>query len=499
MRERENFKVGKGDYCIMDEKKDGVCRVLMISSEAAPYAKSGGMGDVCGSLPKELKQLGTEIRLVLPKYQRIREEELTYLGEFQVSLSWRIQTAKIYYAQGEVPTYFIANDMYFDRENLYGYADDNERFAFFCKAALDMLSMLDYYPDVIHCNDWQTGPVCMYLQEMYKKIIYYSSIKTLFTIHNLQYQGNFDKETMEMLGVPYECYANGNVEFYGNVSYMKMGLVYADRISTVSETYANEIQTQEYGYGMDGVLRSRKNVLRGILNGIDYSKNNPETDNRIDYNFNIKTIDTKKKNKINLQKQLGLEEKDIPMISMITRLADQKGLDILAQSMEELLRENIQFVLLGTGEQQYQNLFLQVAQRYSRQVSANFIFDDTLAQKIYASSDMFLMPSLFEPCGLGQIFSLRYGTVPIVRKTGGLADTIQHYDMNTKTGNGFVFEVYDKEGLLWGVREALRVYAMGKEQWEHVVKNAMSSNYSWTKSAQKYIELYNELCFSDKR
>lgn len=278
-----------------------------------------------------------------------------------------------------------------------------------------------------------------------------------------------------------------------------MGLVYADRISTVSETYANEIQTQEYGYGMDGVLRSRKNVLRGILNGIDYLKNNPETDNRIDYNFNIKTIDTKKKNKIKLQKQLGLEEKDIPMISMITRLADQKGLDILAQSMEELLRENIQFVLLGTGEQQYQNLFLQASQRYPRQVSANFIFDDILAQKIYASSDLFLMPSLFEPCGLGQIFSLRYGTVPIVRKTGGLADTIQHYDMNTKTGNGFVFEVYDKEGLLWGVREALRVYALGKEQWEHVVKNAMSSDYSWTKSAQKYIELYNELCFSDKR
>ena len=491
--------MGKGVDCVMEEKKDDRCKVLMISSEAAPYAKSGGLGDVCGSLPKELKKLGVDIQLVIPKYQGIKEEDLTYLGEFQVSLSWRIQTAKIFYKHGEVPTYFIANDMYFNRENLYGYEDDQERFTFFCKAALDMLIFLEYYPDVIHCNDWQTGPICMYLKELYKKVICYAPIKTLFTIHNLQYQGNFPKKTMEMLGVPYDCYNNGTVEFYGNVSYMKMGLMYADRISTVSETYAQEIQTPEYGYGMDGILRSRSNVLSGIVNGIDYLANNPQTDSELPFHYSLKSIARKKKNKTQLQNDLGLEEKDVPMITMITRLADQKGLDILAQCMEELLREDIQFVLLGTGEQKYQDMFYEMVQRYPQKVSANFKFDDTMAKKIYAAGDIFLMPSLFEPCGLGQMFSLRYGNIPVVRKTGGLADTIEHYNIQTKTGNGFVFETYDSNGLLWGIREALKVYAMGKKEWNQIIKNAMTSDYSWTKSAKKYSMLYHELCNTAKR
>lgn len=471
-------------------------KVLMVSSEAAPYAKSGGLGDVIGSLPKALQAADVDVRVVIPKYATMKQEHLKdveYIGSFFVNLGWRTQEAKILKKKEPFPIYFIENDFYFGREGLYGYGDDNERFAFFSKAVLHMLSVIDFYPDVIQCNDWQTGPVCMLLKETYGKMIFYSKIKTLYTIHNLQYQGNFGRETMELLGVPNWCFENGNAEFYGNVSYMKMGLVYADHISTVSKTYAQEIQTPQYGYGMDGVLRSRCDHLSGILNGIDFLANNPATDERIVKNFDRNSIAFKKENKKALQQQLGLEQKDVPMIGMITRLADQKGLDILTQVFSEMMREDIQFVLLGTGENRYEHIFKAMAQQYAGKMSANILFDDTLAQRIYASSDLFMMPSFFEPCGLGQMFSLRYGTVPIVRKTGGLADTITHYNPQTKQGNGFVFETYDGNGLLWAFYEALKVYGMGTGEWENVVKNAMDCNYSWENSAKEYIALYDKL------
>ncbi len=475
----------------MNEKK-----ILIVASEAAPFIKSGGLGDVAGSLPKALRALGNDVRLVIPRYTAIKDETMygvEYLGEFPVRLSWRTQTAKILVKPGEVPVYFIENDFYFGRGGLYGYGDDNERFAFFAKAVLDMLAMLDFYPDVIHCNDWQTGPVCMYLKEIYSKMLYYANIKCLYTIHNLQYQGNFDRSTMEMLDIPYYCYENGNVEFYHTVSYMKMGLMYADHISTVSPTYAKEIRTWQYGYGMEGVLESRKDRLSGILNGIDYEANNPATDTRIYQTYDTKHMQGKRANKSYLQTQLGLEEKDVPIVGMITRLADQKGLDILTQVFHDMMREDIQFVLLGTGENRFEYAFKALAEQYKGRVSANIFFDEKLAQQIYAGSDMFLMPSLFEPCGLGQMFSLRYGTVPIVRKTGGLADTIQTYDTATKTGNGFLFETYDGNGLLWALREALRVYRMGQEEWACVVQNAMQCNYSWNASAKQYEALYEDM------
>lgn len=477
----------------IDNKK---LKVLLVSSEVVPFAKSGGLGDVIGSLPKALQGMGADVRVVLPKYMSIKAEHLQdaeYVGSFFTSLSWRNQEAKILQKNGAVPVYFVENDYYFGREQLYGYDDDNERFAFFCKAVLDMLALLDFYPDVIHCNDWQTGPLCMYLKETYNKMIFHSKIKTLFTIHNLQYQGNFDKSTLELLGVSEDCFENGKIEFYGNVSYMKMGLTYGDWISTVSKTYAKEIQTQEYGYGMDGILRSRSDRLSGILNGIDYKTNNPATDSHIDQNFDCHSIFKKKINKTALQKELGLEQREVPVIGMITRLANQKGLDILTQVFEDIMKEDVQFVLLGTGEGHYEDSFRYIQQRHLGKVSANILFDDVLAQKIYAGSDMFLMPSLFEPCGLGQMFSLRYGTVPIVRKTGGLADTVSHYDTTSKTGNGFVFESYDGSGLLWAVKEALKVYRMGEVEWNHVVKNAMESNDSWEHSAKEYRMLYEEL------
>ncbi len=471
-------------------------KVLMVASEAAPFIKSGGLGDVAGSLPKALRAQGVDIRIVIPRYMTVKDDQMQdveYLGEFPVHLNWRTQQAKILLKPGTVPVYFIENNYYFGRSGLYGYEDDYERFAFFGKAVMDMMAMLNFYPDVIHCNDWQTGPVCLYLKEVYRKMIYYARIKTLFTVHNLQYQGNFDKNIMELLDVPYSCYENGNIEFYGAVSYMKMGLIYADCISTVSRTYADEIQTWQYGYGMDGILKYRNQALRGIINGIDYQSNDPATDPRIPYHYDMDHLEGKQQNKRQLQERLSLAQRDVPMIGMITRLADQKGLDILSGVFDEMMRRDIQFVLLGTGEGRFEHLFRSMQERYPGRVSANIFFDEKLAQQIYAGSDLFLMPSLFEPCGLGQMFALRYGTVPVVRKTGGLADTIFHYDVQTKKGNGFLFETYDGNGILWALDQALAVYHQGQEQWQQVVRNAMASNYSWENSAREYIKLYESM------
>ena len=470
-------------------------KILIVSSEAAPFVKSGGLGDVVGSLPKALRKLGADVRVVIPKFRKIKNEnyiDVEYLSGFDVKLGWRTQKAGVLFKNGEVPTYFIENDFYFGRDELYGYDDDNERFAFFSKAVLDMLPFADFVPDIIHCNDWQTGPVPMLLRETYKKITYLKDIKTIYTIHNLQYQGNFDPSSMEMLDLPWYLYDNGTVEFYGRMSYMKAGLVYADIISTVSETYADEIQTEEYGYGFDGIIRAGKDRLRGIINGIDYETNNPETDKRIDVNYSADNAEAKKENKRLLQERLGLEQRDVPMICMISRLADQKGLDILANAMERLMQNDIQFVILGTGEKRYEDMFRYYENRWKGRFCSCIMFDDTLAQKIYASGDMFLMPSRFEPCGLGQMFSLRYGTVPVVRKTGGLADSVEQFNGETGTGNGFLFETYDAEGILWAVGEALKIYT-DTDKWNTLVKNCMNTKLSWSDSAEKYMELYKEM------
>ncbi len=470
-------------------------KILIVSSEASPFIKSGGLGDVAGSLPKALKELGADVRVVIPKYRKIKNEHyinIEYLGSFDVKLGWRKQKAGVLFKNEGVPVYFIENDYYFGRDGLYGYDDDNERFAFFSKAVVDMLPFVDFIPDVIHCNDWQTGPVPMILRETYKKIAYLKNIKTLYTIHNLQYQGNFDPSSLEMFEVPGYLYDNGTVEFYGRMSYMKAGIEFSDVVSTVSETYANEIQTPEYGYGFDGIMRSIGGKLRGIINGIDYEENDPASDKRIFVNFDADSIEKKKENKKMLQKSLGLEERDVPLLCMITRLANQKGMDILAGAMESLMERDIQFVILGTGEREYEDMFRYYEDRWRGRVCSCILFDDVLAQRIYASGDLFLMPSRFEPCGLGQMFSLRYGTVPIVRKTGGLADTVVHFNPETGEGNGFLFETYDSGGILWAVNEALNVYE-NRDSWNRLVKNCMETKLSWRDSAKKYIELYEEM------
>ena len=471
-------------------------KVLLVASESAPFVKSGGLGDVVGSLPKSLQKKNVDVRVVIPRHRVIKNETMygvEFLGEFDVYLQWRKQRAKVLVKPGEVPVYFIENDYYFSRGALYGFDDDNERFAFFGKAVLDMLAMLDFYPDVIHCNDWQTGPVCMYLKEMYNKVTEYSKIKTLFTVHNLQYQGRFSLDTMELLGVSDWVYAN--IEFYNTVCYMKMGLVYADYISTVSGTYAQEIQTEYYGEGLNGLLSARHFDMQGIVNGIDYTTYNPQTDSKIYMNYDASSFRKKKYvNKERLQEELGLEvDKKKYMIGLISRLTDQKGLDLINAVMDGLVDEFTQLVVIGTGEPQYENMFRHYAWKYPNRVSANICYSDDLAHKLYAAADAFLMPSRFEPCGLTQMISFRYGTVPIVRETGGLKDTVQAYNEYDNSGDGFSFTNYNADEMLQVINYSKHIFYDRKRQWNQMVDRGMANDFSWNASKFRYEGLYNYL------
>ncbi|MCL2225618.1 MAG: glycogen synthase [Defluviitaleaceae bacterium] len=478
----------------------GALKVLLVSTEVNPYSKSGGLGDVAGSLPKVLRDMGVDMRVALPKYQTVPHEHLTdakKVSEFTVHLSWRAQDANVLaldaFGDGD-SVYFIENDFYFNRENYYGYGDDFERFAFFTKATLEMLSRIDFKADIVHFNDWHTGLGPTYLRDVYKGFTYYSNMKSLITIHNLHYQGVFGREILWAVGLNDGYFTGGDLEFYGNISYLKGGIKHADAVSTVSETYAHEIQTPAYGYGMDGLLRDRAAAtgqIYGITNGIDIESNNPETDPRIFVNFDTKSIEKKRMNKYRLQEELGLPVGKMPMLSMITRLVEQKGFDILSIIMDELLSMDVQLVILGTGEGRYENMFRHYAWRYPDKVSANIKFNGDLAQQIYAASDIFMMPSVYEPCGLGQLFAMRYGTVPLVRKTGGLADTVTHFDPKTRKGNGFLFEDCVASGLMWAIRQAVDCYH--SPDWNTVVKNAMTGDYSWQSAAKEYVDMYEKI------
>lgn len=477
-------------------------KVLIVASEVKPYSQSGGLGDVAGSLPKALKALGVDARVVFPKYGNIPEsrlEGITYLDSLTGHLSWRTQGASIYTIlpknPEDVQVYMIENDYYFGRDGYYGFGDDYERFAFFSKISIEFLSRVDFKPDIIHFNDWQTGLGCTYLRDIYRGFTFYENMKSLFTIHNLNYQGVFGRETLWSIGLNDGYFTNGDLEFFGNISLLKAGLIHSDAVSTVSDTYAQEIQTPSYGYGMEGLLRKRgehDKRLFGILNGIDTEHNNPATDPRLFVNYDINNvIENKRENKRQLQNLLGLPQWDVPMIGVISRLADQKGFDIVSIILEELMAKDLQMVVLGTGEGRYEELFRNFAWRYPEKLSTQITFDDQLAQRIYSGSDIFLMPSIYEPCGLGQMFAMRYGTIPIVRKTGGLADTVQHYNGNTFEGNGFIFEDFVASGLMWAIDQALGYYRT--PHWPFIVKNAMSQDFSWNKSAKEYVELYRWL------
>lgn len=470
-------------------------KVLFAASEAHPFIKTGGLGDVMGALPKSLVKLGVDVRVVIPKYKNIKDElkqKLQFVKWFTVPVGWRNQYCGIFqYEYKGVIYYFIDNEYYFNRDGLYGYFDDGERFAFFNRAVLEFIKQVDWQPDLINCNDWQTGMIPVLLNLEYKREEFYSKIKTVFSIHNLLFKGSFSPKVLpELFGYDYMPLANGSVELDGSVSFLKGGLNYCDQITTVSNTYAEEIKTPQYGEGLDGFLRSKSYYLMGIVNGIDYEEFNPQDDKFIFKNFNINSIDNKVENKLALQIELGLpQKKDTPMIGLISRLTHQKGCDLIVNMIDRLLQRDIQLVILGTGDYWYEETFKNLQHRYRDKVSANIKFDNTLAHKIYAATDMFLMPSLFEPCGLGQLIALRYGSIPIVRETGGLKDTISPYNQYNGVGNGFGFKNFNSNELMQIMEYALTIYS-DKNAWSNIIRQAMNSDNSWEKSAMQYKLLY---------
>ena len=470
-------------------------KVLMLSSEVAPYAKSGGLGDVLGALPQELAKFGHDIRVVLPKYGLIENdyvEQMQFLFYIYVPVGWRWKYCGVFsLIRNGVTYYFLDNEYYFGDLVLYRW-DDLERFAFYDKACLEILTKLDFKPDVIHCNDWQTGMVPVMLKAYYDKNEFYRGIKTVFTIHNLKYQGIYSiKAVADFFSVDWEYFSNDKLEFHGSANLMKAGIVYSDAVTTVSPTYAEEIKTPLGGEGLDGLLFARGNSLTGILNGIDYSEYNPEFDRYIEEKYSVSDcIEGKRKNKMALQARLGLPvDGDKPMIGLVSRLVEQKGIDLIADAMNELMGFDIQLVILGTGEDRYENMFRYFAWTNSQKVSANITFSNELAHQIYAASDLFLMPSLFEPCGLGQIIAMSYGAIPIVRETGGLKDTVIPYNEFTGEGNGFSFAAANARDMLYTLRRALHFHSE-KDIWHELIKNAMRQNFSWEKSAKMYESIY---------
>lgn len=474
-------------------------KVLFVSAEVSPFAKTGGLADVAGSLPKALTALGNDVRIAMPRYRMI-DTSMDYVADFPVKVGSRKETCIVRGTEltvdglklrKTVPVYFVDNYHYFDRDFLYCYYDDADRFAFFCISVLDMLPRINFKPDIIHCNDWHTGPICMLLKEKYNTDSLYDGIASVYTIHNLEYQGNFPKDVLNLFNMKEDVFTPEKVEFYGAFSFMKAGLVYADKINTVSRMYAEEIQTSQYGERLEGLLKARRKDLSGIVNGISYEEFNPETDKRIYKNYSIESLDGKKENKYALQKEMGLPIKDVPVISIISRLSGQKGLDLIIEEIDEILKHDVQFILLGTGDEYYETAFRNIKERYPDKIGLYIGFNAVLAQRIYAGSDIFLMPSRFEPCGLSQIISLRYGTIPVVRATGGLAETILDFDENRDEGNGFSFAEFSPKEMLKAIERALRVYNEEPDTWKMLVDRALRQDFSWNKPAERYQELYH--------
>lgn len=480
-------------------------KILFVAAECAPFAKVGGLADVIGSLPKALAKLGHEVKIIIPKYKKIDNQlyHLQQTSESEITIPWPTQALQkeAFILQGVLPhspveIYFVWNDHNFSRNEIYqvngqDYPDNAERFAFFCQAALALCKELNWKPDVIHCHDWQTGLLPAYLKIYQADEHICQGIKTVFTIHNLAYQGIFPGDRLAGLAMPDWTYTPKFIEFYGNINLMKSGLVFADTLTTVSEEYSREIQTLEYGCGLEGVLIDRKNDLFGIINGIDYEEWNSQNDPVLAAPFSLADLSGKLKNKQALLKEnkLPFRKKDTPVIGLISRLADQKGFDIIAEIANDLLELELQLIVLGTGEPKYHELFTALQKGDPKKIAVNLKFDARLAKLIYAGSDMFLMPSKFEPCGLGQMISLAYGTIPIVRKTGGLADTIADYNPQTGGGTGFMFKEYTGEALLETIKEALATYQK-KKVWKKLQESAFRADFSWNASAKKYVTLY---------
>jgi len=470
-------------------------KVLFVSPETVPFAASGGLADVAEALPLALKELGIEAIRVMPKYKGIENKfDLKKKFSFIVEAGGDAKVADVYMTDYDgVDTYFVGNSFYFERDNFYGYSDDDERFGFFCKATLEMLMFLDLRLDIIHLNDWQTALIALFMRQEYSKLDFYKNIKLVFTIHNLQYQGVFDQDVLEDLNLSSKYFNMEAIEYYGKVCYMKAGIVFADLITTVSKTYSKEIQTPWYGYGLDGLLRKYSDRICGIVNGIYYDKYNPEIDDALQYKYSINNyLSEKPKQKASFQKELGLPEKNVPLMGIVTRLAEQKGVDLIIYAIEQIIREDVQIVILGSGDYFYENKLLSLQEQYPDKISVNIQFNQGLARRIYGSVDMFLMPSLFEPCGLSQLYSLRYGAVPIVRRTGGLGDTITDFDEQHDQSTGFLFKNYNNQEFLKSIYRAIDVFYK-RDEWNQLIYRGMESRFSWIKSAEEYIEQYHRI------
>lgn len=473
-------------------------KIYILAAEIVPFAKAGGMADVVGALPKALKALGHDVRLVMPRYGQIRPERFDLQPVLDaVSVPIGSYHEKVRVLQGiigeDIPVYFIDAPRYFDRENIYGYTDDGERFILFCRAALEAVRALDWTPDVIHCNDWQTGIVPNWLHTVYHDDPFFANSATVYTIHNLAYQGIFGRRILEVAGVTAGGFLYPQIVELANViDIMARGILFADAITTVSERYAQEILTPAFGEKLDPMLRSRRDRLFGILNGIDYQEMNPLTDRYINAHFDAQSLDQRAANKQALQERAHFPLKpDVPLLAMISRLADSKGFDLMAQIIQPLIAQGVQLVILGIGSQQYHELFQSLAARYPEQVAIFLTFNSELAQTIYAGCDMFLMPSRFEPCGLGQLIAMRYGGVPVVRSVGGLADTVHEYDPNTGSGNGFTFTHYDPWELFAAIVRAIELYRF-KDAWRVLQQRCMAADHSWQASARRYVEVYQQ-------
>ncbi|MBC7766200.1 MAG: glycogen synthase [Hyphomonadaceae bacterium] len=478
-------------------------KILMVSAEVAPFAKTGGLADVASSLSIALALKKHDVRIAMPRYREI-SEEMTYVADFPVQMD-RVETCivkqskmhiKISRKSAEVPVYYLENHHFYDRDGIYCYVDDGLRFAFLCKAVLEMIAHIDFVPDIIHCNDWHTGPITFLLKAQYSHLPMYENIKTVFTIHNLQYQGTFSPDLLKSLGIDYPYFTPDQLEFYGKFNFMKTGLLYADIINTVSKTYAEEILTKEFGEQLEGVLEKRKNDLYGIVNGIGDEHFSPKNDPYLLKNYSIKNIEVKKEIKEELQQRAGLEVSDTQLIGLVHRLVDQKGLDLIIEAMQEVIpNEGVQFIVLGLGDPYYIKKFKELAKQFPKQVKCYFEFNEALAHLIYAGIDVFLMPSRFEPCGLGQMIAQAYGTIPIVRATGGLLDTVEDFD--GEKGSGFSFRDYTTRAFKDTLMRAVRLYKEQPDVWESLKLQAMAIDNTWTNRADEYVELYKK-CFTKK-
>ena len=480
-------------------------KILFTASESVPFVKTGGLADVVGALAPVLAAQGHDVRVIIPDFSAIPQEyteKMVHVCDFEVQLGWRRQYCGIEKIEMDgVIWYFMDNKFYFGRPYIYGMGgDEYERFGFFCRGLLNMLPLIDFQPDVIHAHDWQSGMVPALLKIQYAHLPFYDKIRTVFTIHNLQYQGIFGiREVQDILGLGDSLWTDDKLECFGCANFLKAALVYSDAITTVSPSYSEEIQTAYYGERLDGLLRARKNDLHGVLNGIDMADYDPETDQRIAATYSVSDLAGKAECKKALQEELGLDVRpDVPIIGMVGRLSNQKGLDLVDYVIADIMRQDIQLVVLGMGEGRYFNLFSWAEGEYKGRVAARFTMDHALAHKIYAGADMFLMPSQFEPCGLSQMIAMRYGTVPIVRETGGLRDTVLSYNEFSGEGNGFTFFNYNAHDMLHTIERAADYYLHHPDIWKIIQKRGMEGDYSWTHSAGEYMKIYQDL-FTEKK